>query len=122
MKKFIEDFKAFALKGNIIAFIVLLTGKISISDLSVKLGETINEAGEVVPNLLTYGVFLQSIIDFIIIALSVFMVMRIAMKAKEKLEALKKKEEEAVEEAKEEEKETELSVLLEIRELLKDKE
>lgn len=147
MKKFFNDFKAFALKGNIIdmavgvviggafgkivtalvtnivtPFIVLLTGKVSISDLSLKIGETINEAGETVPVLLTYGVFLQAVIDFIIIAFSIFMVMRIAMKTKEKLENLKKKEEEeaaAEEEAAEEEKETELSVLLEIRELLK---
>ena len=148
MKKFFSDFKAFALKGNIVdmaigvviggafgkivtalvtnivtPFIVLLTGKVSISDLSLPIGETVNELGETVPVLLTYGVFLQAVIDFIIIALSIFMVMRIAMKTKEKVENLKKKEEEeaaaAEEEAVEEEKETELSVLLEIRELLK---
>lgn len=150
MKKFFNDFKAFALKGNIIdmavgvviggAFgkivtslvadiitplIVLLTGKVSLADLSwVIKPEVLNELGEVVTPAvaITYGNFLQTIIDFLIIALSIFMVIRVAMKTREKLENLKKKEEEeaaAEEEAAEEEKETELSVLLEIRELLK---
>ncbi len=150
MKKFLNDFKAFALKGNIIdmavgvviggAFgkivtslvtdiitpvIVLLTGKVSLTELSWAIKpEVLNELGEVVTPAvtITYGNFLQTIIDFLIIALSIFMVIRVAMKTRDKLENLKKKEEEAAAEeaaAEEEAKETELSVLLEIRELLK---
>ena len=147
MKKFFSDFKAFALKGNIIDMAVgvvvggafgkivsslvadiitpligLLTGNVSLADLKIVLAEAVlNEAGEVVtPELaITYGVFLQTVIDFLIIAFSIFMVMRIAMNTRKKLDDMKKKEEEKAEEAAEEEKDTELSVLLEIRELLK---
>ncbi len=146
MKKFLSDFKAFALKGNIVDMAVgvvvggafgkivtslvndiitpligLLTGNISLADLKIVLAEAVIEAGEVVtPELaITYGAFLQTIIDFIIIALSIFLVLRIAMNARKKFEDMKKKEEEIKEETAEEVKETELSVLLEIRELLK---
>lgn len=147
MKKFFEDFKAFALKGNIVDMAIgvviggafgkivtslvndiitpligLLTGNISLTDLKVILAPAVlDAAGETVtPELaITYGAFLQTIIDFLIIALSIFCVMRVAMKARQKLEDMKKKEvtEEAAEEAAP--AETELSVLLEIRELLK---
>lgn len=150
MKKFFSDFKAFALKGNIVDMAVgvviggafgkivsslvadiitpligLLTGNISLSELKLVLAPAVlNEAGEVVnPELvLTYGVFLQTVIDFLIIALSIFIVIRVAMNTHKKIESLKKKEEEEKAEEPEEEKETELSVLLEIRDHLKNKE
>lgn len=150
MKKFFSDFKAFALKGNIVDMAVgvviggafgkivsslvadiitpligLLTGNISLSDLKFVLAPAVlNEAGEVVtPELvLTYGVFLQTVIDFLIIALSIFVVLRVAMNTHKKIESLRKKEEEEKAEEPEEEKETELSVLLEIRDHLKNKE
>lgn len=144
MKKFFSDFKAFALKGNIVDMAIgvviggafgkivtslvndiitpligLLTGNISLADLKLVLAPAVlDSAGEVMtPELaVTYGAFLQTIIDFLIIALSIFVVMRIAMNAHKKLDDLKKKEEEAPQE--EEKKDTELSVLLEIKELL----
>lgn len=150
MKKFFSDFKAFALKGNIVDMAIgvviggafgkivtslvndiitpligLLTGNISLADLKFVLAPAVlDAAGEVTtPELvLTYGAFLQTVIDFFIIALSIFVVMRIAMNTRKKIEDMKKKEAEvAAEEAEkvEEDKETELSVLLEIRELLK---
>ena len=150
MKKFIKEFKEFALKGNVIDMAVgvviggafgkivtslvndiitpligLLTGNISLADLKFVLSPAvIDAAGEVVsPELaVTYGMFLQTVIDFLIIAFSIFMVLRVAMNTRKKIESLKKKEEEAVEEKAEEPEEpaeTELSVLLEIRELLK---
>ena len=150
MKKFIEDFKAFALKGNIVDMAVgvvvggafgkivtslvndiitpligLLTGNISLAELKLVLSPAVlDAAGEVVtPELaITYGMFLQTVIDFLIIAFSIFMVLRVAMNTRKKLEGLKKKEEEAAEEKPAEPEtpaETELSVLLEIRELLK---
>lgn len=146
MKKFISDFKAFALKGNIVDMAIgvviggafgkivtslvtdiitpllgLLTGNISLVDLKIVFADAVlNDVGEVVtPELaITYGTFLQTVIDFFIIALSIFLVMRIAMNARKKIEDMKKKEEAVAEEV-EEEKDTELSVLLEIRELLK---
>ena len=147
MKKFFEDFKAFALKGNIVDMAIgvvvggafgkivtslvndiitpligLLTGNISLAELKVVLAPAVlDAAGEIAtPELaITYGAFLQTVIDFLIIAFSIFMVMRIAMNAHKKIEDMRKKEEEAVEETVEEEKATELSVLLEIKELLK---
>ncbi len=148
MKKFLNDFKAFALKGNVVDMAIgvvvggafskivtslvndiitpligLLTGNISLVDLKLILAPAVLDAvtGEVItPELVvTYGAFLQTVIDFLIIALSIFMVMKIAMNARNKIESMKKKEEEAVEEVVEEATDTELSVLLEIRELLK---
>ncbi len=151
MKKFIEDFKAFALKGNIIDMAIgvviggafgkivtslvndiitpligLLTGNVSLAELKIVLANAVIDTatGEVLtPELaITYGAFIQTIIDFFIIALSIFVIMRIAMNAQKKLESLRKKEEAKEEAAEEEAKDTELSVLLEIKELLKDKE
>lgn len=147
MKKFLSDFKAFALKGNIVDMAVgvviggafgkivtslvndiitpligLLTGNISLAELKIVLAEAVlDAAGEVVtPELaITYGAFLQTVIDFLIIALSIFIVLRVAMNTRKKLEDMKKKEEVVEEEAEEEPAETELSVLLEIKELLK---
>ena len=148
MKKFFADFKAFITKGNIIDMAVgviiggafgkivtslvndiitplisILTGKVSLTELKWVINEAVlDEAGAVVtPELaLTYGNFLQNIIDFFIIAASIFIVLRVMVAAQKKLESLKKKEEEEKkEEAPEEPKETELSVLCEIREMLK---
>ena len=150
MKKFLADFKAFALKGNIIDMAIgvviggafgkivtslvndiitpligLMTGNISLSELKVILAPAVLDAvsGEVVtPELaITYGAFLQTIIDFLIIALSIFIVMRVAMNARKKLEDMKKKEEEAPAEEEAAPADTELSVLLEIKELLSNK-
>ena len=148
MKGFVSDFKAFIAKGNIIDMAVgvviggafgkiisslvadvitpligILTGNVSLTDLKWVISPAeLNEAGEIVKNelALTYGNFIQAIIDFILIALSIFIVLRIIIKSKKKLEEKRKKEEPAPEEPKEEEpKETELSVLCEIREMLK---
>ena len=148
MKKFFSDFKAFALKGNIIDMAVgvviggafgkivtslvndiitplvsILTGKVSLTELKWVINEAVlDEAGAVVtPELaLTYGNFLQNIIDFFIIAASIFIVLRVMVATQKKLESLKKKEEEEKkEEAPAAPAETELSVLCEIREMLK---
>lgn len=143
MKKFLKDFKAFAMKGNIIdmavgviiggafgkivtslvadivtPFISLLTGSVSLTSLKwVLKPQVLDAAGAVTQEeiAVTYGAFLQNILDFLLIALSIFIVLRIIMKAHEKLEKLKKKEEEK---KSEEKKDTELSVLLEIKKLL----
>ena len=153
MKKFFADFKAFALKGNILDMAVgvviggafskivsslvadiitpiisLATGNVTLTALKwVFKPEVLDEAGTVLQAevALTYGVFLQAIIDFLIIALSIFTILRLMMSAQAKLENMKKKEEEeiaAAEEAaavEEEAKETELDLLREIRDLMK---
>lgn len=152
----LQEFKAFALKGNVVDMAVgviiggafgkivtslvndiimppignLLGGK-NFSDLAVTLKEAqpavLNEAGEVVTPevaevLWKYGAFLQTCLDFLIIAVSVFMMIKVI----NKLSNLRKKEEEAaaaVEPAPAPEPEpTKEEVLLaEIRDLLKEK-
>lgn len=122
-----KDFKEFAFKGNVLdlaiavvigaAFgkivsslveniitplIAALTGKVDVSGLEVVIGNAT----------LTYGLFLQSIIDFIIIAFSIFLFVRLLMKFKRKEEPAK--EEAPALDAKEE-------LLKEIRDLLKEK-
>ncbi len=146
MKKFFADFKEFAFKGNIIDMAVgviiggafgkivsalvemiispligLLTGGVSLADLSVTLREAELAGEEVVKEalVLNYGGFIQAIIDFLIIAICLFLVMKGIMAAKKKMEDLKKAEEAPAEE--EAPADTELSVLLEIKELLQKK-
>lgn len=139
--KFIEEFKKFALKGNVVdmavgviiggAFgkivtslvndiimplITLLTGKVNLSELSLVLKETpaVNEAGETITEklLLPYGAFIQNIIDFLIIALCIFFMVKAITK-------LHKKKEEAPAPAPAPSNEEVL--LTEIRDLLKEK-
>jgi large-conductance mechanosensitive channel len=67
--------------------ISLATGANSIKELSVVLKEPVlDEAGAVVTDgiLLNYGLFLQTIIDFFIIALCVFIFIRVLAKSAEK--------------------------------------
>ena len=156
MKKFIQDFKAFATKGNVIDMAVgvvvggafgkivtslvndiitpligVITGGTSLADKKLVLyAAELAEDGVTVlkpENALTYGMFLQNIIDFLIIALSIFMVIRmigsIRRRAEEAKKLLHKKQEE---EAKQEEPAVpEISstdqLLIEIRDLLKEK-
>ena len=96
MKAFFDEFKAFAMKGNVIDLAVAVVigsafGKIvsSLVDtivmplVGVLLGGvdltdyviTIHEAN------IAYGVFLQSIVDFLIIALAIFLVIKAMNKA-----------------------------------------
>ena len=150
IKQFFADFKAFALKGNILdmavgvvvggAFskivtslvndiitplIALITGDVALKDLKWVFSEAVVDAAGVVTTpevALTYGNFLQTVIDFLIIAFSIFIILRVMMSTQKKLDSLKKKEEEAEEAAEEAATETELSLLTEIRDLLKGKE
>ena len=106
--------------------ISLATGKVTLTDLKWVINPAVTDAAGNITQAetaLTYGNFLQSIIDFLIIAFSIFVVIRLMMKAQEKMESLtkKEKEEEKKEEAPAEEKEeeTELAILKEIRDLMK---
>lgn len=124
---FISDFKAFAMKGNIIDMAVgvvigmafgkivsslvddiimplvgVITGGVDFSGLSVTIGEAV----------IKYGKFIQSTVDFLIIALSIFLFLKLIMK-------FKKKQEEAPAPAPAPTKEEVL--LTEIRDLLKEK-
>ncbi len=129
MKNFVSEFKAFAMKGNVVDLAVAVVigaafGKIvsSLVDnivmplLGVILGgidfsgfsATVGDAN------ITYGVFLQSVMDFIIIALVIFMVIKAINHAED---LVKGKDEEP--EAKPKEPSEEVKLLREIRDELK---
>ena len=111
----LKEFKDFAAKGNVIDLAVavviggafgkiikalvadlimpligMLTGGSDISSRFTVLGDgayaTIKEAKEAGANILMYGHFIQSIIDFLIIAFSIFMVIRTFNKMQKKKE------------------------------------
>ena len=122
MKKFFADFKAFIAKGNVIdmataviigtAFnkiitslvndiimplISLLVGGLDVTDWKWVISpEVLDEAGAVVTaeNSLKYGVFIQTVIDFLIVAFCIFLALRVVLSFKGTFEKLKKKEEE----------------------------
>ena len=118
MRKFLEDFKAFAMRGNVVDLAVaviiggafgkittslvddlfmpllgMITGGINFSGLFYALdGQTyasIEAAAEAGVGTLNYGMFIQNIIDFVLVALCMFLMIR-AMNSLHK-----KKEEEA---------------------------
>lgn len=151
MKKFFDEFKAFIAKGNVIdmataviigaAFnkiitslvndmimplIGILVGGLNVTDWKWVISpEIVDEAGVVVTaeNALRYGTFIQTIIDFLIVAFCIFAALKLILSFKTRFENLKKKEE-IIEEAAEEavaEPSNEEKLLTEIRDLLKEK-
>ncbi len=101
MKKFLGEFKAFAMKGNVVdmavgvviggAFgtivtslvndiimplVAIPTGKVNFATLNATVDKTV----------ITYGAFIQSIVDFLIIAFSIFMVIKLMSKLEKKKE------------------------------------
>ena len=122
MKKLFEEFKAFIMRGNVLdmavgVIIATAFGKITTAlvsnvitpliayifnspntdalNITLRAAET-NEAGEVVKDAIVigFGTFVGAIIDFIIIALIVFLIVKAFNKARAAAEARKKKEEE----------------------------
>ncbi len=150
MGKFFQEFKEFAIKGNvmdmaigvviggafgkivtslvsdlIMPLIGAATGGLNFTDwkwiLKPEVAEQVNEAGEViqeaVPALsVNYGNFLQVIFDFIIIAFSIFLVIRGINKMKAKMEKPAEPEAPAAPAGP-----TQEELLTEIRDLLKNK-
>lgn len=134
MKNFINEFKNFALRGNIVdmalgiiigaAFgklvtslvqdvlmppIGLLIGGLDFSDLSITLKSAQEGTAAVT---LRYGVFINNVIDFLIIAFAIFLVIKAFNKLRESTE--KKPEAKPVESKQE-------VLLREIRDILKSK-
>lgn len=126
-KGVLEEFKAFALKGNVLDLAVavvvgtafnkivsslvdniimplfgIVTGGVDFKGLSVSVGDTV----------LTYGVFLQSVIDFLIIAWAIFVAIKV-------LRSLERKEKAKPESEKEVEPTEEVQLLREIRDALR---
>lgn len=161
MKKFFSDFKKFISRGNImdlaIAVVIggafskivtsmvndiimpligLATGGASVKELKWVIKKAVIENGVVISpeNALSYGNFIQVILDFLIIAFFIFVVFRVVNASTKKLEKLKEEilskikkddEDEVSEEVKEEVKKVltdaqkQEVLLTEIRDLLK---
>lgn len=143
MKQFFKDFKEFITKGNILDMAVgvvvgtafskivnslvadvimplvsLLLNGINVTDWKWVIKEAVVENGKVISDAttLTYGNFIQTIIEFLIIALSVFVALRAVMRLQKRLDALKK--EKAEEQLPEVPAETTDDILKDIRTLL----
>ncbi len=145
-KSIITQFKEFISRGNVLDMAVgvvvggaftkivnslvsdllmpalgMVTGKIDMGDLKVVLEPAVlNEAGEVVTEELAirYGLFIDAIINFLLIAIAIFAVVKIAGTIRDKA-AAKKKAEEAAAPAPEPAPDPQLVLLTEIRDLLK---
>ena len=112
---FFKDFKAFIAKGNVLDMAVgvvvggafgkittslvsdiinpligLLVGKEDLSAWVITLKEAVDETTPAVT--LNIGSFISTILDFLIISLSIFCVLRVLMKAKAAADKLTKKE------------------------------
>lgn len=107
--------------------ISLLTGKANFSELFVILNANGADVSEITTvelakaagfATLNYGNFIQTVIDFFIIAFSIFLFVKAIQTSKEKLEKLEKEKEEEVKAA-EPPKPTQEELLAEIRDLLK---
>ena len=140
MSKFLNEFKEFAMRGNVLDMAVgviiggafgkivssvvddvimppigWLIGGVNFADLKITL-PTVNVAGEELKAAtINYGNFLQTCFDFLIVAFCIFMLIKVVNKiAKKKDEQPKKPEEPKAPEPSNEEK-----LLMEIRDLLK---
>ena len=130
MKKLAEEFKAFIMRGNVLdmavgviiatAFGAITTtlvqkvlmpligcifGGVDLDKLNITLKEAVMNGEEVVKEavVMEIGTFITAIINFIIVALIVFLIVKAFNKARAAAEAKKKKEEEAEAEPEEEE-------------------
>ena len=147
MKKMFEEFKTFIMRGNVLdmavgvivagafgkittslvndlfmPFISWIFGARDMTALNVVVRpEIVNEAGEVTQAAITlgFGTFVATIIDFILIALVVFLVVKFMNAAKDKL--AKKEEEAPAEKPAPPAPSAEEVLLTEIRDLLKNK-
>ena len=108
MKKLLEEFKAFVMRGNVVDMAVgviiatafgkivaslvndifmpiigVLIGNVNFSDLQIKLGEPLEGAEQAA---IKYGMFIQEVVNFLIIALCIFMVIKVINKLQKKKE------------------------------------
>lgn len=143
MSKFFDEFKKFAFKGNVIdmavgvvigsAFSKIVTSVVNdlimpvfgavtagadFTSLKIVLSQAVlNEAGEVVTPeaAITYGNLIQNVVDFLLIALSLFIFVSFINKAKERMA----KKEEVAPAPEAPKGPTQEELLAEIRDLLK---
>ena len=135
VKKFIQEFKEFAMRGNVIDLAVgviiggafgkittslvtniitpvlsAITGKINLGDLALKIPDAFGGADIVI----AYGAFLQNVLDFVITAFVIFLMIKLMNKLRQKKDEEPAAEPEIPVLSKEEE------LLTEIRDLLKE--
>ncbi|MFA5178262.1 MAG: large-conductance mechanosensitive channel protein MscL [Candidatus Paceibacterota bacterium] len=140
MFKFFKEFKEFAIKGNIIDLAVaviiggafgkiisslvadvimplatLFTGGSSFNDLKIVLRQPLIEGENILRTavVMNIGTFIQNIVDFLIIAVSIFLMIKVITKLKEQVVKEEKIEEKPAPDSKE------VQLLAEIRDLLK---
>ena len=139
---FFQDFKKFIARGNVMDMAVavviggafgkivtslvndiimplvgLATGGMNFADMKYVLKTEMVDGVETVVNSINYGNFIQMVLDFLIVALCIFSVLRVVMKIQKKLE---KPAEPEVPAAPAEPVETTDDILRDIRELLKE--
>ena len=104
---FLKEFREFAMRGNVVDMAVgviiggafgkivsslvgdvlgILTGGVDFKDLKITLAEAVGETPAVTLN---YGVFIQNVFDFIIIAFAIFMMIKGINKVKKPVEEVK---------------------------------
>lgn len=135
----LTEFKEFAMKGNVIDMAVgvvigaafgkivtslvndiimplisVVTGNIDFSNLQY-VHSYVNAAGAKAEIVVKYGAFMNTIIDFLIVAFCIFMMIKLMNTAKKKFE----KEEQDAKEAEEVKVDENIELLKEIRDLLK---
>ena len=106
--KLFDEFKAFVMRGNVVDMAVgviiggafgkivtslvndifmpiigLILGNVNFSSLEIKLGEPVEGVEQAA---IKYGMFIQEIVNFIIIALCIFMVIKVINKMQKKKE------------------------------------
>ncbi|MBQ8171271.1 MAG: large-conductance mechanosensitive channel protein MscL [Oscillospiraceae bacterium] len=145
-KSIFTEFKEFISKGNVLDMAVgviiggaftkivnsvvsdlimpamgLLTGNIDFADLKIVLSEAVMDGETVVKEELAirYGVFLDALINFLLIAICVFIIVKVIGSMRAKAEKLKKKKEEEAPAAPPA-PDPQIVLLTEIRDLLKE--
>ena len=106
--KLVDEFKAFIMRGNVVDMAVgviiggafgkivtslvndifmpiigMILGNVDFSSLEIKLGEPVEGAEQAA---IRYGMFIQEIVNFLIIALCIFMVIKVINKMQKKKE------------------------------------
>jgi len=106
LMKLVDEFKAFIMRGNVVDMAVgviiggafgkivtslvndifmpiigMVLGNVNFTSLEIKLGEPVEGAEQAA---IRYGMFIQEIVNFLIIALCIFMVIKLINKAKKK--------------------------------------
>lgn len=104
--KLVDEFKAFVMRGNVVDMAVgviiggafgkivtslvndifmpiigMVLGNVNFTSLEIKLGEPVEGAEQAA---IRYGMFIQEIVNFLIIALCIFMFIKLINKAKKK--------------------------------------